>query len=97
LEKEIIGIFSNTFKALYFEYLVGSSAQYFSDLVVIVKKIKQAIHMGKIADPNEKTSFFGQRKETEIHNVKIGGKGKKKTYQDNYGFKTFALLLPYSI
>jgi hypothetical protein len=36
--------------------------------------------MGKIADPNEKTSFFGQRKETEIHNVKIEGKGKKKTY-----------------
>jgi hypothetical protein len=29
LEKDMINLFSNTFKALYFDYLVGSSAQYF--------------------------------------------------------------------
>jgi len=33
LEKEMISLFSNTFKAPYFEYLVRSSAQHFTDLV----------------------------------------------------------------
>ena len=31
----MINLFINTFKAPYFEYLVGSSAQYFYDLVAI--------------------------------------------------------------
>jgi hypothetical protein len=35
LEKEMISLFSNSFKASYFEYLVRSSAQHFTDLVVI--------------------------------------------------------------
>jgi hypothetical protein len=54
LEKEMINLFVNTFKAPYFEYLVGSSAQHFTDLVVIAKRIEQAIGIGKIADPMER-------------------------------------------
>jgi hypothetical protein len=46
-EKEMINLFINTFKAPYFEYLVGSSTQYFSDLVAIAKRIEQAIRLGK--------------------------------------------------
>jgi len=53
----MISLFSNTFKALYFEYLVGSSAKHFTDLVVIVERIEQAIGLGKIADPIEKERF----------------------------------------
>ncbi|XP_011008686.1 PREDICTED: uncharacterized protein LOC105114002 [Populus euphratica] len=57
LEKEMIALFSNTFKAPYFEYLVRSSAQHFSDLVVIAEGIEQAIGLGKIAYPTEKERF----------------------------------------
>jgi hypothetical protein len=57
LEKEMISLFSNTFKAPYFDYLVRSSAQHFTDLVVIAERIEQAIWLGKIADPTEKEQF----------------------------------------
>jgi len=54
LEKKMISLFSNTFKAPYFEYLVKSSAQHFTDLVVTAERIEQDIGLGKIADPTEK-------------------------------------------
>ena len=57
LEKEMISLFSNSFKASYFEYLVRSSAQHFTDLVVIAERIEQAIGLGKIANPTEKNGF----------------------------------------
>jgi len=57
LEKEMISLSSNTFKAPYFEYLVRSSAQHFTDLVVIAERIEQAIGLGKIVDPTEKERF----------------------------------------
>jgi hypothetical protein len=53
LEKEMVNLFVNTFKALYFEYLVGSSAQYFSDLVAIAERIEQAIRVERIIDSTE--------------------------------------------
>ena len=62
LEKEMISLFSNTFKALYFEYLVRSSAQHFTDLVIIAERIEQAIGLGKIVDPTEKNGFTGSLK-----------------------------------
>jgi len=65
LEKEMISLFSNTFKAPYFEYLVRSSAQHFTDLVVIAERIEQAIGLGKIADLTEKERFHLKRKDTE--------------------------------
>jgi hypothetical protein len=65
LEKEMISLFSNTFKAPYFEYLVRSSAQHFADLVVTVERIEQAIGLGKIADPTEKNGFTEKGKDTE--------------------------------
>ncbi|XP_061947974.1 uncharacterized protein LOC133671268 [Populus nigra] len=87
LEREMTGLFSNTFKALYFKYLVGSAAQNFSDLVVIAERIEQVVRTGRIMDPIEKRGFVGKRKEVEIHNVERESRGKK-TYQDNYSFKT---------
>jgi hypothetical protein len=61
LEKEMISLFSNTFKTLYFEYLIRSSAQHFTDLVVIAERIEQAIGIGKIADPIENNGFGWKR------------------------------------
>ena len=57
LEKEMINLFVSTFKAPYFEYLVGSFAQYFSDLVAIAERIEQAIHLGRVTDSIEKKTF----------------------------------------
>jgi len=57
LKKEMISLFSNIFKAPYFEYLVRSPAQHFINLVVIAERIEQAIGIGKIADPIENNDF----------------------------------------
>jgi NOL1/NOP2/fmu family ribosome biogenesis protein len=65
LKKEMISLFSNTFKAPYFEYLVRSSAQHFTDLVVIAERIEQAIGLGKIVDPVEKNGFTKKGKDIE--------------------------------
>lgn len=35
----------NFFKMLYFEFLIGSVAEYFIDLVIMVERIKQAIQV----------------------------------------------------
>jgi hypothetical protein len=65
LEKEMISLFSNTFKASYFEYLVRSSAQHFTNLVVIAERIEQAIGLGKIDDPTKKNGFTEKGKDTK--------------------------------
>jgi hypothetical protein len=81
LEKEMINFFSNTFKAPYFEYLVRSSAHYFSNLVVIVERFEQVIRLGKIVYSTEEKSFTRKRKEIEFHNIEGGYKGERKNYQ----------------
>lgn len=43
LEKEMINLFSNTFKALYFEHLMGTMIQHFTDIVIVAKRIEQAM------------------------------------------------------
>jgi len=58
----MISLFFNTFKASYFEYLVRSSAQHFTDLVIIAERIEQVIGLGYIADPTKKNSFTGKKK-----------------------------------
>ena len=61
----MISLFSNTFKALYFEYLVRSSTQHFTNLVVIAEKIEQAIGLGNIDDPTKKNDFIEKEKDTK--------------------------------
>jgi hypothetical protein len=82
LEKEMINLFVNTFKAPYFEYLVGSSTQYFSDLVAIAERIEQAILLRRIVHSTEEKCFTGERKENEVHNVKGSYKNERKNYQN---------------
>jgi hypothetical protein len=78
----MINLFINTCKAPYFEYLVGSSAQHFSNLVAIAERIEQAIHLGRIADSTEEKHSTREKKETEVHNVKGGYKNERKSYQN---------------
>jgi hypothetical protein len=48
LEKEMANLFTNTFKTSYFEFLIGNASQHFIDLVIVAKKIEQAIKVEKI-------------------------------------------------
>jgi len=79
VKKEMINLFLNTFKTLYFKYLVRSSAQCFIELVIIVERIEQAIGLGKIVDPTVKKNFTGKIKETKVHNTKDDTKGMPKS------------------
>jgi len=75
LEKEMISLFSNTFKVPYFEYLVRE-AQHFTDLVVIAERIEQAIGLGKIVDSIEKNGFIEKGKDIEG----VGFQGTYRSY-----------------
>ncbi|XP_061965260.1 uncharacterized protein LOC133689413 [Populus nigra] len=86
LEKEMVTLFSNTFKSPYFEHLVGSSAQHFYDAVTIAERIEQAIRMGRMLEPTEKKGFTGKKKDSEMNNVEGVYKGKKKNYH-HYNFQ----------
>jgi hypothetical protein len=78
LEKEMINLFFNTFRAPYFEYLVRSSAQHFTNQVVIAERIEQAIWLGNIVDSTKEKGFIRKRKEIEVQNIQDGYKGKRK-------------------
>ncbi|XP_073260719.1 uncharacterized protein [Populus alba] len=66
IETEMVTLFANTFRAPYYEHLMGSSAQHFYDVVRIAKRIEQGIRSGRIAEPLEKKGFIGRKKEIEI-------------------------------
>jgi hypothetical protein len=40
LEKEMVTLLANTFKSPYYEHMMGSSAQYFYDAIVIAERIE---------------------------------------------------------
>jgi hypothetical protein len=44
-------LFTNTSKMPYFEFLIGSAAQHFTNLVIVAKRIEQTIKGGKIKGP----------------------------------------------
>ena len=69
IETEMVTLFSNTFRAPYYEHLMGSSAQHFYDAVRIAERIEQGIRSGRIAEPIEKKGFFGKKKEIEVNNL----------------------------
>jgi len=40
LDKEMVTLFSNTFKASYYKHLMGSSAQQFTNVMEVTKRIE---------------------------------------------------------
>jgi hypothetical protein len=48
---------------------MGSSAQYFYDVVVITERIEQKIKVGRILEPTEKKGFNRRKKDVEMSNV----------------------------
>jgi len=54
LDKEMVSLFANTLKAPYYEHVMGSSAQQFTDAVVVCECIEQGVKSGRISAPTEK-------------------------------------------
>jgi hypothetical protein len=63
IETEMVTLFANTFKAPYYEHLMGSSAQHFYDVVRIAERIEQGITAGRIIEPLKTKGFIGRKME----------------------------------
>jgi len=79
LNKEMVTLFINTLKALYYKHVMGSLTHQFTDIVVIVKRIKQEIRSGRIFMPIEKNAFRGKK---EVDLIESGCKSKKGQFQN---------------
>ena len=80
IETEMVTLFAKTFKAPYYEHLMGSSSQHFYDVVRVAERIEQGIKAGRIPEPLEKKGFSGRRREGDVNNLEGGYKGKRVNY-----------------
>ena len=76
IETEMVTLFANTFKAPYYEHLMGSSSQHFYDVVCIAERIEQEIKAGRITEPSQTKGFIGRKMESHVNNFEGGSKGK---------------------
>ena len=83
IETEMVTLFANTFKAPYYEHLMGNSSQYFYDAVCIAERIEQGIKAGRIPEPLEKKGYSGRKKEGDVNNLEGGYKCKKVNYPNS--------------
>ena len=82
IEIEMVTLVANTFKAPYYEHIMGSSSKHLYDVLRITERIKQRIKAGRIAEPLEKKGFTGRKWEGDVNNLEDGYKGKKVDYQN---------------
>ena len=82
IETKMVTLFANTFKAPYYEHLMGSSSQHFYDVVRVAERIEQGIKAGRIAKPLEKKGFIGRKREGDVNNLEGGYKGKKVNFHN---------------
>ena len=61
----MVTLFANTLRAPYYEHVMGSSAQQFTDVVAVAERIERGIRSGRILVPMEKNNFEGERKVVE--------------------------------
>jgi hypothetical protein len=54
----MVTLFANTFKAPYYEHLMGNSSQHFYDTVRVAKRIEQGIKVARISEPLGKKGFY---------------------------------------
>jgi len=80
LDKEMVTLFANTLKNPYYEHVMGSSAQQFTDAVAITEHIEQGVKNGRIFAHMEKKGFEGKRK--EVNYVESGYRGRKNPFQN---------------
>jgi hypothetical protein len=65
LDKEMVTLFANTLKDPYYEHVMGSSAQQFTDVVAVAERIEQGVKSGRISALVEKRGFEGKNKEVD--------------------------------
>jgi hypothetical protein len=75
LDKEMVILFANTLKAPYYEHVMGSLAQQFTDAVAVAERIEQGVKSSRISAPVDKGGFEGKKK--EVYYVK----GRKNPFQ----------------
>eukprot|EP00258_Populus_trichocarpa_P031831 XP_024447850.1 uncharacterized protein LOC112325480 [Populus trichocarpa] len=86
LDKEMLTLFADTLKAPYYEHVMSSSAQQFTDVVVVCERIEQGVKSGRISAPIEKRGF--ERK--EVNHVEDGYKGRKNSSQNYHTLSQIA-------
>jgi hypothetical protein len=77
LDKEMVTLFANTLKAPYYEHVMGSSAQQFTDAVVVCERIEQGVKSGRIVVAPEKRGF----KRKEVNHVGDNYRGRNTSSQ----------------
>jgi hypothetical protein len=76
----MVTLFADTLKAPYYEYMMGSSARQFTNVVIMCERIEQGVKSDRISTPTEKRGFEGK----EINHVRDGYKGRKNPFQNYY-------------
>jgi hypothetical protein len=82
----MVTLFADTLKAPYYEHVMGSSAQQFTDVVVVCERIEQGVKSGRISAPIEKRGF--ERK--EVNHVEDDYKGRKNSSQNYHTLSQIA-------
>lgn len=87
MEKEIASLFVRTLQGPYFDKLLGSVTNRFSDVVIAGEQVEDAIREGRLSDANvnvdkQKKPIF-QKKETDIHVIGTGHY-PANSHQPNY-------------
>ena len=80
LDKRMVTLFANTLKTPYYEHVMGSSTQQFTDTIAIAERIEQGVRSGRIFVPIEKRGFEGKMKEGD--HVEGGYKGRTNQFQN---------------
>jgi hypothetical protein len=80
LDKEMVTLFANTLKDPYYEHVIGSSAQQFTDAVAVAERIEQGVKSGRISASVEKRGFEDKKKEVDY--VESGYRGRKNPFQN---------------
>ena len=79
MDKELNKMFLNTLKAPYYDWMIGNSNKYFSDVVSTGEMIEAGVKQGKIENPEAKKPIPKQ-KEGKTHAVSY----QRKAYNSSY-------------
>jgi hypothetical protein len=61
----MVNLFANTLKDPYYEHVMGSSAQQFTDAVAVAERVEQGVKSGRIFTPTEKRGFESKKKQVD--------------------------------
>jgi hypothetical protein len=74
LDKEMVSLFA----APYYEHVMGSSAQQFTNIMLVCERRKQGVKSDRISAPTEKKGF----KRKKVNHVEDGYRGRKNSPQN---------------